>query len=56
MRNSLIWIHEDALRITHPVFKLAPNGTEALFVWDNPYFQKLDYSLKRLVFIYESLD
>lgn len=55
MTKPLIWLHEEALRVTHPVFKAAPEGTRAVFIWDDHYLQKLDYSLKRLVFIYETL-
>ena len=55
MNTPLIWLHEEALRLTHPVFKTAPNGTKAIYVWDDAYFRKLNYSLKRLVFIYETL-
>lgn len=55
MTQTLIWIHEEALRVTHPVFTSAPQGTRAVFVWDDKYFQQLDYSLKRLIFIYETL-
>jgi len=55
MNEPLIWLHEEALRAAHPVFSAAPQGTRAVFVWDDRYLQKLDYSLKRLVFIYETL-
>lgn len=55
MSKSLIWLHEEALRDSHPVFLAAPPLTEAIFIWDNHYLQKLNYSLKRLVFIYETL-
>lgn len=55
MTKPLVWLHEEALRATHPVFNAAPDGTRAVFVWDDDYFRKLDYSLKRLVFIYETL-
>lgn len=55
MTHTLIWLHEEALRVTHPVFKAAPEATRAVFIWDDHYLQKLDYSLKRLVFIYETL-
>jgi hypothetical protein len=55
MNQPLIWLHEEALRITHPVFTSAPAGTRAVFIWDDDYLQKLGYSLKRLVFIYETL-
>ena len=53
--SALIWLHEDALRVDHPVFKAAGEGAEAVFIWDDAYFQSEGYSLKRLVFIYELL-
>ena len=55
MNQPLIWLHEEALRTSHPVFKAALQGTRAIFVWDDDYLQKLSYSLKRLVFVYETL-
>jgi hypothetical protein len=55
MNQPLIWLHEEALRASHPVFKAAHQGTRAIFVWDDDYLQKLSYSLKRLVFVYETL-
>jgi len=55
MNPALIYLHEEALRMTHPVFKVAPAGTKAIYVWDDKYFRTTDYSLKRLVFIYETL-
>jgi len=54
--SALIWLHEDALRADHPVFKAAGEGAEAVFIWDDAYFKSEGYSLKRLVFIYELLD
>ncbi|WP_026941716.1 hypothetical protein [Hellea balneolensis] len=53
--SAMIWLHEDALRSDHPVFKAAGEGAEAIFIWDDAYFQREGYSLKRLVFIYELL-
>jgi hypothetical protein len=55
MSVPLILLHEEALRITHPVFTVAPNDTKAIYVWDDEYFRRTNYSLKRLVFIYETL-
>ncbi len=55
MNQPLIWLHEEALRVTHPVFRAAPEGTRAIYVWDDEYLRQLDYSLKRLVFMYETL-
>lgn len=53
--NPLIILHEEAIRISHPVFKIAPKNTRAIFVWDDNYLIKANYSFKRLVFIYESI-
>lgn len=55
MNAPLILLHEEALRMTHPVFKDTPSETRAIFVWDDDYFRRTDYSLKRLVFMYETL-
>ena len=55
MNQPLIWLHEEALRVTHPVLSAAPEGTRAIYVWDDKYLRQLDYSLNRLVFIYETL-
>jgi hypothetical protein len=55
MNEPLIWVHEEALRLSHPVFKAVPNGTKAIYVWDDAYFRQANYSLKRLIFIYETL-
>jgi hypothetical protein len=55
MNEPLIWLHEEALRVTHPVFSSAPERTRAIYVWDDRYLRQLNYSLKRLVFIYETL-
>lgn len=53
MRN-LIWVHEDALSLTHPLFH-QDREASAIFIWDNDYWQKMGVGLKRLVFIYETL-
>lgn len=55
MNAPLIWLHEESLRIMHPACNAAPNGTRAIYVWDDDYFRQANYSLKRLVFIYETL-
>lgn len=55
MTQSIIWLHDEALRLTHPVFAAAPLGATAVFFWDDTYFKNSGYSLKRLIFIYETL-
>jgi len=55
MTQSLIWLHGDALRRNHPVFEKAPTECDAVYIWDNAYLQQTLYSLKRLIFLYETL-
>lgn len=55
MSKPLILLHQEALRSTHPVFAAAPAETPAVFIWDDAVFQQANYSLKRLVFVYETL-
>ena len=51
---TLIWVHEDMLRADHPAFHAADDAG-AIFVWDDAYFDQMDYGLNRRVFIYETL-
>ncbi len=55
MAESIVWLHEDALRITHPVIAAAPPGARLIHVWDDAYLQQVGYSFKRLLFLYETL-
>jgi hypothetical protein len=55
MNDALIWLHEDALRASHPIFATAPSHCEVAFIWDDAYLRAANYSLKRLVFLYETL-
>ena len=59
---NLIVLHEDALRLSHPIFNNETKSLSAhnnwekpVFIWDTGYFSEAGYSLKRLVFIYETL-
>ncbi|KTC97465.1 hypothetical protein Lgee_1786 [Legionella geestiana] len=55
MRQPLILLHEESLRMTHPVFQAAPAGTSAVYIWDDEYARRTAYSFKRFVFNYETL-
>jgi hypothetical protein len=55
MTNPIILLHEEALRITHPIFKVVPEGTKTIYIWDDSHFARANFSLKRLIFIYETL-
>ena len=52
--TTLIYLHEDACRETHPIFNI-DEDIYAFFVWDNTYFRKTDYGFNRLQFIYETM-
>ena len=52
---QLLYIHDKALGSNHPIFTRINAETKAVFIWDDAYFKQRGYSLKRLVFIYETL-
>lgn len=47
--------HEKALNKNFPGSHQISVATKRLFIWDDQYFKRRGYSLKRLVFIYETL-
>lgn len=51
--NRIFWIHHLGLRTAPP--SESSSGDAYIFVWDNQLFERLGYTLKRLVFIYETL-
>lgn len=55
MSGDLIWLHEDALRRSHPCVAAAGKHATCVHLWDDAYLQAADYSLKRLVFLYETI-
>ena len=55
MGNQLIWLHDKALSQSHPALDELNESTRVIHVWDDAYYQSRSYSLKRLVFIYETL-
>jgi hypothetical protein len=54
MSGDLVWLHEDALRRSHPCVLAAGDGATCIHIWDDAYLQAANYSLKRLVFLYET--
>ncbi|MCH2209129.1 MAG: hypothetical protein MK132_25140 [Lentisphaerales bacterium] len=53
MTKDIFWIHDKSLNM-----KILDNlnpQIRPVFIWDDMYFKRRGYSLKRLVFIYESL-
>ena len=52
---DLIWLHEGALRRTHPVFAAADRAAMAVFIWDEERLAASHVGLKRQLFIYETL-
>ena len=55
MSSDLVWLHEDALRRSHPCVQAAGDGARCVHVWDDAYLRTANYSLKRLVFLYETV-
>lgn len=55
MNDPIILLHDEALRANHPVFTAAPINTQAIYIWDDEHLKSLNYSLKRLIFIYETM-
>ena len=55
MTDSIVWVHEDALRSNHPAYHGLDLPDHGFFVWDEAYLRKVNYGMQRLVFIYETL-
>lgn len=52
---QLIYLHDKGLGDNHPIFSRMNAKSKAIFIWDDAFFKERGYSLKRLVFIYETL-
>lgn len=50
---SLIWVHEDAIRLDQSIYDVAGPDSQPVFIWDSQEHNRREYSLKRRVFIYE---
>lgn len=53
MTKTLFWFHDKAL--SHAALSAISSDSRAIYIWDDTYFKTRGYSLKRLVFIYETL-
>ena len=52
---DLVWLHEGALRLTHPVFAAVGPDAAAVFIWDRDRLAASHVGIKRQLFIYETL-
>ncbi|MCH2555342.1 MAG: deoxyribodipyrimidine photo-lyase [SAR116 cluster bacterium] len=52
---DLVWLHEGALRLTHPVFAASGPDATAIFIWDRDRLAASHVGIKRQLFIYETL-
>ena len=52
---DLVWLHEGALRLTHPVFAAGGPGVATVFIWDTDRLADSHVGIKRQLFIYETL-
>ena len=55
MSDLIVLLHEKSLRIPDAVVDRLEKDTRVIYVWDDAYYKNRGYSLKRLVFIYETL-
>ena len=55
MANLIVLLHEKSLRIPNTIVDSIKKDTKVVFVWDDEYYKNRGYSLKRLVFIYETI-
>ena len=55
MSDLIVLLHEKSLRIPDVVVDRLEKDTRVIYVWDDAYYKNSGYSLKRLVFIYETL-
>ena len=54
MADKLLLVHDKALRFGFDAYE-ASEKSKAIHIWDDEYYRAQRYSLKRLVFIYETL-
>ena len=52
---DLVWLHEGALRLTHPVFAAGGPDAATIFIWDRERLAASHVGIKRQLFIYETL-
>jgi hypothetical protein len=55
MNKDIVLFHEKALNKNFAGSHHISVETKRLFIWDDQYFKRRGYTLKRLVFIYETL-
>ena len=55
MSDLIVLLHEKSLRIPSTIVDRLKKDTKVIFVWDDEYYKNRGYSLKRLVFIYETI-
>jgi len=52
---DLVWLHEGALRLTHPVFAAGGPDAAVIFIWDRDRLAASHVGINRRLFIYEIL-
>lgn len=55
MTHTILWLHEKALGAHNQIHSSINEAITLVHVWDDHYYQQKGYTLKRLVFIYETL-
>ena len=52
---DIVWLHEGALRLTHPVFAASGPDATTIFIWDRDRLAASYVGINRQLFIYETL-
>ena len=55
MSDNILLLHEKSLCLENIIKDKNISYDKVIYIWDKDYFKRRDYSLKKLVFIYESL-
>ena len=54
--SDLVWVHDAALRRSHPVFQAADGTAKAVYIWDESYLRDSRIGFNRMAFVLEALD
>lgn len=55
MSKPIVWMHDQAITFSSEFYQRQDSDTRLIYIWDDAYLKSQGYTLKRLVFIYESL-
>ncbi|WP_038126695.1 hypothetical protein [Thiomicrorhabdus sp. Milos-T2] len=53
--DTLVWLAPSQLNANHPIYQEIDGRVGTLFIWDEAYFEKMGFSIKRQYFIWQCL-